>query len=171
MADLSVICDTFLVSTLFYIRFEWPEMRQCHHEREVSSFSGDVISFRVTYIAVTTYLWKCIDKHPGTSSASMWGVGVLLFVAHNFGRAESKHCFGACAAVRLLSWRWELLPEPKTLPATQRTIHLTTLQNATFQTGSTHAAKTAPPAPRVMVWPLYHGHSCQQLTVSLGTVL
>jgi hypothetical protein len=29
--------------------------------------------------------------------------------------------------------------------ATQRTIHLTTLQDATFQTGSTHADKTAPP--------------------------
>jgi hypothetical protein len=36
--------------------------------------------------------------------------------------------------------------------STQRTIHLTTLQDATFQTGSTHADKTAPPpAPRVMV--------------------
>jgi hypothetical protein len=39
--------------------------------------------------------------------------------------------------------------------ATQRTIHLTTLQDATFQTGSTHADKTAPPAPWEMVWPLY----------------
>jgi hypothetical protein len=46
----------------------------------------------------------------------------LLSVADNFGRAEGKHCFGACAAVRLLSWRWELLPEQKTLPATQRTV-------------------------------------------------
>jgi hypothetical protein len=35
--------------------------------------------------------------------------------------------------------------------ATQRTIHLTTLQDATFQTGSTHADKIAPPAPREMV--------------------
>jgi hypothetical protein len=33
---------------------------------------------------------------------------------------------------------------------TQRTIHQTTLQDATFQTGSTHADKTAPPAPREM---------------------
>jgi hypothetical protein len=31
------------------------------------------------------------------------------------------------------------------------TIDLTTLQDATFQTGSTHADKTAPPAPREMV--------------------
>jgi hypothetical protein len=37
--------------------------------------------------------------------------------------------------------------------ATQRTIHLTTVQDATFQTGSTHADKTAPPAPPEMVWP------------------
>jgi hypothetical protein len=27
----------------------------------------------------------------------------VLSVADNFGRAESKHCFGACAAVSLLS--------------------------------------------------------------------
>jgi hypothetical protein len=27
----------------------------------------------------------------------------ILLVADNFGRAEGKHCFGACAAVRLLS--------------------------------------------------------------------
>jgi hypothetical protein len=38
-------------------------------------------------------------------------------------------------------------------------------RDATFQTGSTHTAKTAPPAPQEMVWPLYHGHSYQQLTV------
>jgi hypothetical protein len=44
------------------------------------------------------------------------------------------------------------------------TIHLTTLQDATLQTGSTHAAKTAPPAPREMDWPL----SYQQLTVWAG---
>jgi hypothetical protein len=37
-----------------------------------------------------------------------------------------------------------------------------------FQNGSTHAAKTALPAPReMMVRPLYHGHSYQQLTVRL----
>jgi hypothetical protein len=47
------------------------------------------------------------------------------------------------------------------------TIHLTTLQDATFQTGSTHATKTAPPAPREMVRPFYHGHSYQQLTVAV----
>jgi hypothetical protein len=41
--------------------------------------------------------------------------------------------------------------------ATQRTIHLTTLQDATFQSDSTHADKTAPPAPQEMVWPLYNG--------------
>jgi hypothetical protein len=46
----------------------------------------------------------------------------LLLVVENFGCAEGKHCFGACAAVRLPSWRWELLPEQKTLPATQRTV-------------------------------------------------
>jgi hypothetical protein len=34
---------------------------------------------------------------------------------------------------------------------TQRTIHLTALQDATFQTGSTHADKTAPLAPQEMV--------------------
>jgi hypothetical protein len=34
---------------------------------------------------------------------------------------------------------------------------LTTLQDATFQTGSTHADKTAPPTPREMVRLLYHG--------------
>jgi hypothetical protein len=39
----------------------------------------------------------------------------------------------------------------KCCQATQRTIHLTTLQDGTFQTGSTHADKTAPPAPREMV--------------------
>jgi hypothetical protein len=44
-------------------------------------------------------------------------------------------------------------------------IHLITLQDATFQTGSTHAAKTVPPAPREMVRHLYRGHSYQQLTV------
>jgi hypothetical protein len=49
------------------------------------------------------------------------------------------------------------------------TIHLSTLQDATFQTGNTHAAKTALPAPREMVWPLYHGHSYQQLTVQVST--
>jgi hypothetical protein len=53
----------------------------------------------------------------------------------------------------------ELLPERKTLPTvtTQRTIHLTALQDATFQTGSTQADKTAPLAPQEMVRPLYHG--------------
>jgi hypothetical protein len=40
---------------------------------------------------------------------------------------------------------------------TQRTIHLTALQDATFQTGSTHADKTAPLAPQEMVRPLYYG--------------
>jgi hypothetical protein len=51
------------------------------------------------------------------------------------------------------------------------TIDLTTLQDATFQTGSTHAAKTAPPAPREMVLPLYHGHSYQQQTVDIWKLL
>jgi hypothetical protein len=61
----------------------------------------------------------------------------------------------------------QLLPEQKTLPTETRSTYTycTTLHDATFQTGSTHAAKTAPPAPREMVWPLYHGHSYQQLTV------
>jgi hypothetical protein len=45
------------------------------------------------------------------------------------------------------------------------TIHLTTLQDATFQTGSSHADKTAPPSPREMVWPLYQSESYQALTV------
>jgi hypothetical protein len=80
----------------------------------------------------------------------------LPLVAENFGHGEGKHCSGACAAVRLLSWRWELLPEQKTLPTYTMycTIHLTTLQDTTFQTGSTHAAKTAPPAPRDGMTPL-----------------
>jgi hypothetical protein len=42
---------------------------------------------------------------------------------------------------------------------------LTTLQDATFQIGSTHANKTPTLAPREMVRPLYHDHSYQQLTV------
>jgi hypothetical protein len=61
---------------------------------------------------------------------------------------KGKRCCGVREAVRLLLCRSELLPERKTLPTetTQRTIHLTALQDATFQTSSTHAYKTAPPA-------------------------
>jgi hypothetical protein len=54
---------------------------------------------------------------------------------------KGKRCCGAREAVRLLWWHSELLPKRKILPmeTTQCTIHMTTLQEATFQTGSTHA--------------------------------
>jgi hypothetical protein len=54
---------------------------------------------------------------------------------------KGKCCCGAREAVRLLWWRSELLLEQKTLPTetTQCTVHLTTLQDATVHTGSTHA--------------------------------
>jgi hypothetical protein len=73
----------------------------------------------------------------------MWCVfdGKYSYCPVTLAARKGKRCCGAREALRLLWWRSEILPERKTFPreTTQRTIHLTTLQDATFHTGSTHA--------------------------------
>jgi hypothetical protein len=72
----------------------------------------------------------------------------LLLAADNFGARkvnivlEHAQVYACCRDVDSYSpSRKHCIRRP-----TQRNIRLTTLQDSTFQTGSTHAAKTAPPA-------------------------
>jgi hypothetical protein len=88
------------------------------HPSKIKTGGSNII--RIPLIWILLYRQICNSNSHSSFHPHM--ITILLLLAGNFGRAEGKHCFGACAAVRLLAWRWELLPEQKTLPATQRTV-------------------------------------------------
>jgi hypothetical protein len=124
----------------------WHSTKQTDETLGNQQSSSDRVTFQlqVTFISRIEILIPQIYDIFTTMrlNVRLWHRAVLYsYRLVTLAARKAKRCSEAREAVRLLWWRSELLPERKTFPTetTQLTIHLTTLQNATFQTGSTHA--------------------------------